>query len=183
MGEGKWGHSSFPLTRPLCAVIGSVPRTARDSVGGLCYHLLNRGNRRARVFHSPGDYRDFVPLMGQACTRLPMRILAYCLIPNHFHLVLWPHKGGDLGRWLQWLMTTQVRRHHLRHRSSGHLWQGRFKAFPIQEDEHLLTVLRYVEANPPRAGLVSRAQDWEWSSLHRPGRPKVNPTPGAQKHH
>jgi putative transposase len=94
-----------------------------------------------------------------------MRLLAYCLMPNHFHLVLWPREDGEVSRWMQWLMTAQVRRHHRRHGSDGHLWQGRFKAFPIQRDEHLLSVLRYVERNPLRAELVARAEHWPWSSL------------------
>ena len=95
----------------------------------------------------------------------PMRILAYCLMPNHFHLVLWPRGDGDVSRWMQWIQTTHVRRYHEHYHASGHVWQGRFKAFPIQEDEHLLTVLRYVERNPFRAGLVPGLLDWKWSSL------------------
>jgi putative transposase len=94
-----------------------------------------------------------------------MRILGYVLMPNHFHLVLWPHADGDLSRWMQWLMTSHVRRYHRHYDSSGHVWQGRFKAFPIEQDEHLATVLRYVERNPLRANLVERAEDWKWSSL------------------
>lgn len=103
--------------------------------------------------------------MDKARARLDMRVLAYCLMPNHFHFVLWPFAGGDLSAWMQWLMTSHVRRHHQRHGSSGHIWQGRFKAFPIQQDQHLLTVLRYVERNPLSAGLVKRAVDWPWSSM------------------
>jgi putative transposase len=94
-----------------------------------------------------------------------MRILAYCLMPNHFHLALWPHEDGDLSRWMHWLLTTHVRRYLRHYHSSRHVWQGRFKAFAIEEDEHLLTVLRYVERNPLRAGLVDRAEAWSWSSL------------------
>ncbi len=146
-----------------------MPRSARTLIGGLCYHVINRGNGRARVFHGEADYREFVKLMAAACDRLPpprpMRLLAYCLMPNLVHLVLWPREDGELSRWMQWLMTTQVRRHHRRHGSDGHLWQGRFKAFPIQRDAHLLSVLRYVERNPLRAGLVARAEAWPWSSL------------------
>jgi putative transposase len=92
-------------------------------------------------------------------------------MPNHVHFVLWPRADGDLGRWMQWLMTSHVRRHHRRHHGSGHIWQGRFKAFPIQTDAHLLIALRYVERNALRANLVSRAQDWPWSSLVLWGRP------------
>lgn len=144
-----------------------MPRTARASAGDVCYHVINRGNARARVFHDDADYRAFVALLGNASDRLPIRLLAYCLMPNHFHLVLWPFNDGDLSTWMRWLLTAHVRRHHRRHGTDGHLWQGRFKAFPIQQDEHLLTVLRYVERNPLRAKLVARAEDWPWSSLHR----------------
>jgi len=142
-----------------------MARTARASVGGICYHVINRGNCRADVFHKPKDYDAFVTLIVQAGARLPMRVVGCSLMPNHFHLVLWPFEDGDLSRWMQWLMTAHVRRYHRHYGTSGHVWQGRFKAFPIQEDGHLLTVLRYVERNPLRAGLVEAAQSWPWSSL------------------
>lgn len=142
-----------------------MPRTARASVGGICYHVLNRGNGRMRVFHGDGDYAAFVDLLAEANRRIPMRILGYMLMPNHFHLVLWPRANGDLSRWMQWLMTSHVRRYHRTHGGSGHVWQGRFKAFPIEQDEHLLTVLRYTERNALRANLVQRAEAWLWSSL------------------
>lgn len=142
-----------------------MPRTARASVGGVCYHVLNRGNGRTKVFHKPGDFAAFVALMGEANERLPLRVLGYVLLPNHFHLVLWPRGDGDLSRWMQWLLTSHVRRYHRHYRGSGHVWQGRFKAFPIEQDEHLLRVLRYVERNPLRCGLVRRAEQWDWSSL------------------
>ena len=144
-----------------------MPRTARSSVGDVCYHVISRGNARQQVFPGKNDYADFVQLISAACDRLPMRVLAYCLMPNHFHLVLWPHADGDLSRWMQWLQTAHVRRYHSHHGTSGHIWQGRFKAFPIEQDEHLLTVLRYVERNPLRARLVRRAENWQWSSLRQ----------------
>jgi putative transposase len=150
-----------------------MPRTARASVGDVCYHVINRGNARQRVFHRDADYEAFLRLLGEAHERLAMRVLGFCLMPNHFHLVLWPHADGDLSRWMQWLLTAHVRRHHGQYRSSGHVWQGRFKAFPIQEDEHLLTVLRYVERNALRAALVKRAEAWPWSSLRWWSKPGV----------
>jgi len=136
----------------------------------MCYHVLNRGNARGEVFHKDDDYAAFLKLLVQASERLPMRLLAYCLMPNHFHLVLWPHEDGDLSRWMQWLLTSHVRRYHRHYDSSGHVWQGRFKAFPIQQDEHLLTVLRYVERNPVRAKSlpIRKAERWPWSSLGSP---------------
>jgi putative transposase len=155
-----------------------MPRTARASVGNLCYHVINRGNARGEVFHKEEDYTAFVQLMSDAQERLPMRLLAFCLMPNHFHLVLWPHADGDLSRWMQWLLTAHVRRYHRHYRSSGHVWQGRFKAFPIQQDDHLLTVLRYVERNPVRAPSlpVRKAERWPWSSLGTPGKDVVVPS-------
>ena len=143
-----------------------MPRTVRRLVGGVCYHVVNRGNAQATVFHTDAHYHAFIELISKACSRIDMRVIAFCLMPNHFHFVLRPWADGDLSRWMQWLTTTQVRRHHRLHGSSGHVWQGRFKAFPVQRDEHLLTVIRYVERNALRAGLVQRAEDWPWNSLH-----------------
>lgn len=144
----------------------------------MCYHVLNRGNARAEVFHKEDDYAAFLKLLSQACERVPMRLLAYCLLPNHFHLVVWTLEDGDLGRWMQWLLTSHVRRYHRHYQSSGHVWQGRFKAFPVQEDEHLLAVLRYVERNPVRATAipVRKAERWPWSSVGSPPRDVERPT-------
>ena len=82
-----------------------MPRTARACVGGYTYHVLNRGNARATVFHKPDDFDAFLAMMAEASIRVPMRVLAYCLMPNHFHLALWPHADGELSRWMHWLMT------------------------------------------------------------------------------
>jgi putative transposase len=135
-------------------------------VGNYCYHVINRGNARAEVFHAGRDYQAFITLLTQASQRIPMRVLAYCIMPNHFHLAVWPYRDGDLSWWMQWLLTVHVRRYHQWHESSGHVWQGRFKAFPIEQDAHLLTVLRYIERNPVRASMVARAEDCRWSSAH-----------------
>ncbi len=130
-----------------------------------CYHVMNRGNGRADVFRKEEDYEAFLQLLDDACARLPMRVLAYCLMPNHFHLALQPRDDGDVSCWMQWLMTSHVRRYHQHYHTSGHVWQGRYKSFPIEADDHLYIVLRYIERNPLRANLVQRAQDWPWSSL------------------
>jgi putative transposase len=131
----------------------------------MIYHALNRGNRREAVFHKPADYDAFTGAFADAQRRLKVDLFGYCLMPNHFHLVLRPRGDGDLGKWIQWLLTTHAQRYNRHYHSTGHVWQGRFKAFPIKGDEHLLTVLRYVERNPVRAELVSRAEHWKWSSL------------------
>ncbi len=163
-----------------------MPRTARSIVSDICYHVINRGNARATVFHDARDYRTFLTLMELASEKVPMRILAYCLMPNHFHFVLWSRVDGDISRWMHWLLTTHTKLHHRRKESSGRVWQGRFKAFPIQRDRHLLTVLRYVERNPLRANLVRCAADWEWSSISRTSssraRRLLTETPVAKPH-
>ena len=142
-----------------------MARTSRTSQGGYVYHVLNRGNGRGDVFHKADDHLAFVNLMRESNERLPMRLVGYCLMTNHFHPLLWPLEDGDLSRWMQWLMTSHVRRYHRHYKSNGHVWQGRFKAFPVESDDHYWTVLRYVERNPLRADMVQRSQDWEWSSL------------------
>jgi REP-associated tyrosine transposase len=147
-----------------------MPRLARSSLGGICYHVVDRGNARATVYHDEQDYASFLRLIRRACEEVPMRVLAFCLMPNHLHFVVWPSADGDLGRWMHWLLTTHVHGHHKRYRTSGRIWQGRYKAFPIQQDHHLLAVLRYVERNALRAQLVERAEHWPWSSVRWWGR-------------
>jgi putative transposase len=155
-----------------------MPRAARDSLGGYCYHVMNRGNGRRTVFHKQGDYDAFVNLLAEAGERSEVRLLAFCLMPNHFHLLLWPARDGQLSDYMMWLTTAHVRRYHRHHHSSGHVWQGRFRSFPIQEDDHLLAVHRYIERNPVRAGQVRRVEDWRWSSAApaRDGLPELTPS-------
>lgn len=144
-----------------------MPRSARVAPGGVIFHVLNRANGRRVIFEKDEDYRAFERVLAGAIERVPMRLLAYCVMPNHWHLVVWPERDGKLAAFMHLLTTTHVRRWH-QHRhtvGTGHLYQGVFKSFPVQEDGHLLTVCRYVERNPLQAALVGRAEDWEWSSL------------------
>ena len=143
-------------------------RSLRTSLGGYVYHALNRGNGRAAVFHKEGDYEAFERVMAKALEHVPgMRLIAYCLLPNHWHLVLWPRRDGELSDFMHWLTLTHTQRWHAHYQNigGGHLYQGRFKSFPVQTDEHYLTVCRYVERNALRAGLVSGVR-----SLRRPPR-------------
>ncbi len=141
----------------------------------MVFHVLNRGNGRMRLFNKPADYSAFERVMAEAAAHVDMRVLAYCLMPNHWHLVLRPRETGDLGRYMQRLTVTHVRRWH-EHRHStggGHVYQGTYKSFPVQSDEHFLAVARYVERNALRASLVDQAQDWRWCSLWRRDHPQV----------
>ena len=141
-------------------------RPLRAASADIAYHVLNRANARQRLFDDDGDYAAFERVLAQACERVAMRLLAYCIMPNHWHLVVWPRRDGDLSRFMNWLTLTHTQRWH-QHRHSvgeGHVYQGRFKSFPVETSEYFLTVCRYVERNPMRAGLVARAEHWRWSS-------------------
>jgi putative transposase len=142
-----------------------MPRPPRYIFAGEYYHVLNRANRKSEVFHSPADYAAFIKLMARAQEQLEVEMLAACLMPNHIHLVLRSGSNGDITQWMKWLLGTHAVRYNRMHGKCGHVWQGRFKAMPVQTDQHLMTVMRYVERNALRAKLVTRAEHWQWGSL------------------
>jgi putative transposase len=144
-------------------------RPHRAAVGGYVYHVLNRANARMTIFEEDGDYEAFEKVLIEAVERTATRLLAYCVMPNHWHLLVWPRKDNELSRFVGWLTLTHTQRWHAYRRStgSGHVYQGRFKSFPVEDDDHYYTVARYVERNAQRAKLVRRAELWRWSSLHR----------------
>ena len=144
-------------------------RPLRAALGGYVYHVLNRANARLTIFEKDGDYEAFEKVLLQAVERTRTRLLAYCIMPNHWHLLVWPRHDGELSKFMAWLTLTHTQRWHAHRRSAGagHLYQGRFKSFPVQEDEHLYTVARYIERNAQRANLVKRAEQWRWGSLYR----------------
>ncbi len=144
-----------------------MPYRRRVGTADVVFHVLNRGVRRLQLFDRPADYRAFLKVFREAQERIPMRCLAYCLMPNHFHLVLWPRTDTELSAFMAWLTTTHSKRWHARRLSTGtgHVYQGRYKAFPVHSDIHFLRLCRYVERNALRAGLVARSEDWPWSSL------------------
>ncbi len=147
-----------------------MPRHARAAPGGYVYHAINRAVARLPLFQKDADYEAFERVLVEALAKRPIRMLAYCIMPNHWHFVLWPQNDHELTEFLRWLTHTHTQRWHAHYHTAGtgHLYQGRFKAFPIQEDGHLYTVLRYAERNALRAGLVKRAEQWRWCSLaHR----------------
>jgi putative transposase len=145
-----------------------MPRRARQAIAGYVYHVLNRAVGRMDLFRRDADYQAFERVLTEAIEREPVALLTYCLMPNHWHMVVSPTRDGQLSRFMFWLTMTHVQRwRHARGLVGlGPLYQGRFRAYPVQEDGHFLTVCRYVERNPLRARLVGRAQDWPWSGLH-----------------
>jgi putative transposase len=149
---------------------GKLSRTVlRGGGDGNIASLPDRANARLPLFQKDGDYEAFERVLAEARQRYDVPVLAYCVLPNHWHLVLWPRADGDLSRFVGWLTLTHTQRWHAHYHTvgAGHAYQGRFKSFPVQADEHLLTVCRYVERNALRAGLVPRAEDWRWCSLWR----------------
>jgi putative transposase len=143
-----------------------MPRRLRNAAGGFVYHVLNRAVGRATIFEDDEDYAAFGRAMDHAFASVPMRVLGHVLMPNHFHLVLWPKRDGELSEFMRRLTVTHTQRWHAhRHTAgTGPLYQGRFKSFPIQQDDHFLTVMRYVQRNPVRANLCRRAELWPWGS-------------------
>ena len=146
-----------------------MPRTARIAPGGMVFHVLNRGVGRMNLFAKQGDYEAFERSIEKTLESRPMRICGYCLMPNHWHFVCWPQQDGDLGAFMQKLTITHVRnwQEHRRRVGYGHVYQGRYKSFPVEADEYFYQVMRYVERNALRSNLVTRAEAWRWGSLWR----------------
>src|SRR5437762_13864380 len=133
-----------------------MARAARNALGGVVYHVLNRGNCRMKIFVKDGDFVAFLKLLEEGRKRSGIRILGFVLMDNHWHLVVWPRRDAELSRFVQWVTTTHVRRwrEHRNNSGEGRLYQGRFKSFAVQSYEHWLTVLRYVWGNPLRSKWV-----------------------------
>lgn len=144
-------------------------RAPRIDIGDQFYHILNRANARLPIFKKEKDYEAFEKILEEAKNKYEIRILAYCLMPNHWHLILNPKKDGDLNLFMHWLTLTHTQRWHAHYNSVGygHLYQGRYKSFLIQNDQYLLTACKYVESNAIRANLTKKAEDWKWSSFWR----------------
>ncbi len=146
-----------------------MARAARVDVGGLVYHVINRANGRLKIFTEDFYYKDFEYLLNEARELYSTQILAYVLMPNHWHLLLHPRQDGDLSAFMGWLSTTHTRRYHSQTKTigSGHLYQGRYKSFLVEDDVHLLSVLKYIERNPVRAKLTKTPEAWRWGSAYR----------------
>jgi len=146
-----------------------MPRIHRVDVANTVYHIINRANARLRIFNTNEDYQLFEEVLEEAREKFGMRILAYCIMPNHWHFVLYPATDGDLQIFMRWLTMTHAQRWHSQNKTigSGHLYQGRYKSFPVQTNEYLLQLFRYVERNALRAKLVKKAEQWRWASLFR----------------
>lgn len=142
-----------------------MARLARVVVPGVPHHVTQRGNGRQRTFFGDEDYRLYLRLLGTACRDAGVAVWAWCLMPNHVHLVLVPEDAEALSAALARVHRAYAGSVHARLERSGHFWQGRFGAVALDE-AHLAAAVRYVLLNPVRAGLAARAVDWPWSSVH-----------------
>lgn len=141
-------------------------RVARVDVGDHVYHVINRAVGRLRIFDTADDYKLFLYLLREAKEMADMRILSYVVMPNHWHLLLYPEHDGDMGLFMHWLTNAHTRCVHARTETTGTgpLYQGRYKSFLTKTDHHLLTVLKYIERNPVRAKLAKEVESWQWGS-------------------
>ncbi|MDB5455271.1 MAG: hypothetical protein JWP92_856 [Caulobacter sp.] len=161
-----------------------MPRTARVMIPGVPHHVTQRGNRRQATFFRAADYRRYLQIAAEAFSAAKVEIRAYCLMPNHVHLIATPFTELGLARAMATAHTAYTRHINQREGWSGGLWQGRFGSAPMDE-EHLRVCVRYVGLNPVRAGIVARAVDWPWSSVRahltgQPG-PLLTPEPMAER--
>ena len=153
-----------------------MPRVARVAVGGMVYHVINRSNGKVPIFTSPADFALFEEILEEGVALMDMRLLAYCVMPNHWHLILYPKRDGELGEYMHCVTTTHVRQRRAQTETigHGHLYQGTYKSFPVETERYLQQLMVYVEQNPLRAKLVARAEDWQWGSLWRRKQGKGN---------
>lgn len=144
-----------------------MPRSLRILPAGCVAHALNRGNDKRVLFDCPEDFEIFLELVRWAKTKCSVRIVAYCLMRNHWHFILWPRTDDDITIFFHELTTAHAKlwRRQTRTSGTGHVYQDRYKAFPIFTEAYFFTVMRYVEGNAYRARLVDSARKWRWSSL------------------
>ena len=150
-----------PLQDLLCHAVHALPPEISPIMSSIA------ASDRLPLFETRTDYVVFEKILAGAHANSGIRIAAYCLMPNHWHLLLWPKRDGELSDVLRWMTVTHTQRWHAHHQTAGTgpVYQGRFKSFPVQTDEHFLTVTRYLERNALRAKLVKQAENWQWSSL------------------
>lgn len=141
-----------------------MPRPARVSLEGLVYHIINRGNNRQEVFKDEEDFHTYLKTIKKFKEKYFFNLYGYCLMNKHIHLIIEPTKANTLSKIIQSITLSHIRLYHSKYKTSGHLWQGRFKNPLIQTDEYLLECLKYIELNPVRANIVSKPKDYRWSS-------------------
>jgi putative transposase len=145
-----------------------MPRRAQFS-GDFIYHVMNRAAKRVQLFDSSTDYVAAEKFLHGAKTETEIRLLDYCIMPNHFHFIIWPKAASQMSQFMRLFTGAHAQFWQLTRDTvgSGAVYQGRYKAIPVQTGRYFYNVCRYVQRNPLRAGLVTRAEAWRWSSLWR----------------
>ena len=145
-----------------------MTRPRRLIFAGTVYHVLNRGNERAQIFHNSNDYKGFISLMEAVAVKVPVRVVGFNVMPNHVHLLVWSQADDDISCYMHRLTGTHALQCRLRDGTTGtgHVYQDRFKCFPVQTDAYYYNCLKYVEDNARRSGLIQRSELWPWSSLY-----------------
>jgi len=141
-----------------------MPRGARLFLHNVCYHIINRGNQKERIFLDNTDFEKYLQILKHYKRQYSFKLFGYCLMPNHIHIILEAETPNNISRFMQVLTQTYTAWFNRKYHKAGHLWQGRFKSMIIQKDEYFLECICYVEANPVRAGIVSSPKDYTWSS-------------------
>ena len=144
-----------------------IPRPPRADEAGAIYHALNRGNARQPIFLKDDDFEAFERVVAEGQDKYAVDLIAYQWMDNHWHMVLSPHENGAMSAFLCWVTMTHTQRYHAHYHTTGygHVYQGRYKSFPVQDDAHFHLLCRYVERNALTANLVKQAEDWRWGSL------------------
>lgn len=145
-----------------------MPTKPRIQAGNVVYHVMNRAIRNLSPFQTDRDYLEFEKILRRALEKYKVRVISYCIMPNHWHLLLWPCATGVLSRFVQWISSVHAKLWNRTHSAVGRgaIYQSRYKSIPVKSDGHLLVAMRYVEQNPLRAGLVKKPRHWRWSSAH-----------------
>jgi putative transposase len=147
-----------------------MPKKKRITKAGIAYHAFNRANGKLRIFKKDLDFIAFENVLAEGVERFDIRLSGYCIMSNHWHMLLWPANDKALPDFMHWVTLTHAKRWHAAHGTTGigHLYQNRYKSFPIQNNWRYLKAMQYIESNPLRAGIVKTAADWQWSSfVHR----------------
>ena len=156
------------------AILSAMTRQWRIEFEGAYYHILSRGNERRNIFYDNDDRISFLEILGKMSERFEIEVYAYVLMNNHYHLLLKTNKP-NISKSMQWFGTTYTRRYNIKHKRNGHLFQGRFKNFLVENDEYLMLLSCYIHRNPLRAGIVRRLVDYPWSSYPRYAYGKKSP--------
>lgn len=141
-----------------------MPRGSRLLVPNVCYHIIQRGNQKQNIFLEDEDFKNYLEIVLHYKRKYGFKLYAYCLMPNHIHLILEVKKVSDLAKIMQGIALTYTLWFNKKYKKVGHLWQGRFKNMVIQKDKYLIDCLNYIECNPVRANLTSSPLDYSWSS-------------------